>query len=329
MQRRQVLRQLAALGLATAATPLAVVSAAGMADSYTFSNGITVRGAFWRKYNEFGGFDQGMMIFGLPKGPEVNMRLSTGRDHLTQRFERARFELHPQNPFPYDVLLSIADSFPGEGGGAGGGQGNVGSRLAQPQPGPFGVPFYLNPRPNQEAMAKVTIDQLSMNEWGHTIWKPSEFTAANGWRGMNPFCISLAKNLETNGRFTNWQTPGQWIFNQWASEASWELSILTDPGPNNEWLNQFLGGAAPPLEVTVRTVPGSPVALVWPDGSIRDWREASDGGDVTIELPIACRITLAGRNRIHDQNFNTIIYIGPRGRTTDINFMNGNTHQWG
>lgn len=48
----------------------------------------------------------GLAVFGLPLGPardEVNR--DTGQTYLTQWFERNRFELHPENSAPYDVLL--------------------------------------------------------------------------------------------------------------------------------------------------------------------------------------------------------------------------------
>src|SRR3712207_4208150 len=48
----------------------------------------------------------GLPVFGFPITParqEVNR--DTGQTYLTQWFERNRFELHPENAAPYDVLL--------------------------------------------------------------------------------------------------------------------------------------------------------------------------------------------------------------------------------
>ena len=59
--------------------------------------------ARFREYWEQNG---GLPVFGFPIGParqEVNA--DTGRSYLTQWFERNRFELHPENAAPYDVLL--------------------------------------------------------------------------------------------------------------------------------------------------------------------------------------------------------------------------------
>ena len=43
--------------------------------------------------------------FGYPLTEEFEQRLEDGKVYLVQYFERARFEYHPENPVPYDVLL--------------------------------------------------------------------------------------------------------------------------------------------------------------------------------------------------------------------------------
>jgi hypothetical protein len=48
----------------------------------------------------------GLAIFGYPITPARNeVNPDTGKTYLTQWFERNRFELHPENAAPYDVLL--------------------------------------------------------------------------------------------------------------------------------------------------------------------------------------------------------------------------------
>ena len=50
----------------------------------------------------------GIPVFGFPitrLEPEQNR--DTGQMHLTQWFEHARFELHPENPAPYDVEFNV------------------------------------------------------------------------------------------------------------------------------------------------------------------------------------------------------------------------------
>jgi hypothetical protein len=57
----------------------------------------------FRQYWEANG---GLAVFGFPLGPAQNERnRDTGQTYLTQWFERNRFELHPENKAPYDVLL--------------------------------------------------------------------------------------------------------------------------------------------------------------------------------------------------------------------------------
>ncbi len=60
-------------------------------------------GGRFRQYWEQNG---GLSVFGYPvaaANSEVNR--DTGQSYLTQWFERNRFELHPENQAPYDVLL--------------------------------------------------------------------------------------------------------------------------------------------------------------------------------------------------------------------------------
>jgi hypothetical protein len=47
----------------------------------------------------------GLAQFGYPISEELEERLEDGRDYTVQYFERARFERHPENLAPYDVLL--------------------------------------------------------------------------------------------------------------------------------------------------------------------------------------------------------------------------------
>jgi hypothetical protein len=50
--------------------------------------------------------DDNKALFGLPLTPMVNMDIE-GQTYAVQWFERARFELHPENDPPYDVLLGL------------------------------------------------------------------------------------------------------------------------------------------------------------------------------------------------------------------------------
>ena len=58
------------------------------------------------RFREYWEQNGGLGIFGYPITPERNeVNADTGRTYLTQWFERNRFELHPENGRPYDVLL--------------------------------------------------------------------------------------------------------------------------------------------------------------------------------------------------------------------------------
>lgn len=54
---------------------------------------------FWRQ-------NGGLAVFGYPiSAAQTESNADTGQTYLVQYFERQRFEYHPENPRPYDVLL--------------------------------------------------------------------------------------------------------------------------------------------------------------------------------------------------------------------------------
>ncbi len=55
-------------------------------------------GDYWRAHG-------GLAQFGYPLSEEFTERLAEHREYRVQYFERARFEYHPENAAPYDVLL--------------------------------------------------------------------------------------------------------------------------------------------------------------------------------------------------------------------------------
>ena len=50
---------------------------------------------------------ESLALFGLPISGVQTETLGDGKQYQVQWFERARFELHPQNPAPYNVLLGL------------------------------------------------------------------------------------------------------------------------------------------------------------------------------------------------------------------------------
>ncbi len=102
---RGLLVAITLLLLALAAYPAAQPASAQTA-RLCFLNvpGITncIEGRF-RQYWEQNG---GLLVFGYPVSAAAQERnRDTGKQYLTQWFERNRFELHPENRRPYDVLL--------------------------------------------------------------------------------------------------------------------------------------------------------------------------------------------------------------------------------
>lgn len=94
--------------ICTLLAPLALVAARGAGPTYAagercFSEtGYCIGGRFLAFWEQNGG----LPVFGYPTTSareEVNRE--TGQRYLTQWFERNRFELHPENQPPYDVLL--------------------------------------------------------------------------------------------------------------------------------------------------------------------------------------------------------------------------------
>jgi hypothetical protein len=66
----------------------------------------TIQDCIDGRFAEFWRENGGLAVFGYPISaaqPEINS--ATGQTYLTQYFERQRFEQHPENARPYDVLL--------------------------------------------------------------------------------------------------------------------------------------------------------------------------------------------------------------------------------
>jgi len=61
-------------------------------------------------------FDESLALFGLPVTAPMTVRLSDGKPHQVQYFERARFEFHPENAVPYNVLFGLLDNEARSGG---------------------------------------------------------------------------------------------------------------------------------------------------------------------------------------------------------------------
>jgi len=94
---------------AAGAVPAREASAQTQGSSKTFTEtGKTVKGKFLDYWNAHGGLAQQ----GYPISEQVQERSDTdGKTYTVQYFERAVFELHPENQPPNDVLLSLLGVF--------------------------------------------------------------------------------------------------------------------------------------------------------------------------------------------------------------------------
>jgi hypothetical protein len=85
--------------------------------SRTFpETGKTVSGRILEVWEGGRAFEDSLMINGLPLTDLADQQsLEDGKIYKTQWFERARFELHPENKAPYDVLLGRLGAYVAEG----------------------------------------------------------------------------------------------------------------------------------------------------------------------------------------------------------------------
>lgn len=81
---------------------LLLIASASLVTARSATAQTTIDGRFGEYWQEHGG----LPIFGLPISRQtLESNSDTRRQHLTQWFERNRFELHEENRRPYDVLL--------------------------------------------------------------------------------------------------------------------------------------------------------------------------------------------------------------------------------
>ena len=98
---RLIITVLGAFVLAVAGLPATAVLAQPGRECFQETNQC-IEGRFLEYWRENGG----LAVFGFPIGPpRMEINRDTQQSFLTQWFERNRFELHPENRRPYDVLL--------------------------------------------------------------------------------------------------------------------------------------------------------------------------------------------------------------------------------
>jgi hypothetical protein len=102
MRKRSIITLLFMLTFVLAGFGSAGTAAAQDTQCFPETGGHCVSGRFLEYWRQNGG----LPVFGYPIGPaQMELNKDTGQTYLTQWFERNRFELHPENGRPYDVLL--------------------------------------------------------------------------------------------------------------------------------------------------------------------------------------------------------------------------------
>src|SRR5215210_8700920 len=82
-------------------------------------NGHAVAGRFLELWSSQGNEQNNVYVNGLPiTDRRSEISLTDGKTYDTQWFERARYEAHPENKAPYDVLLGLLGVTLSEGRGA-------------------------------------------------------------------------------------------------------------------------------------------------------------------------------------------------------------------
>ena len=79
-------------------------SAASLPPYFFKETGHTLKGLFQQYWNVHGGLAQ----FGFPLTEEFQDVSTNGQTYTTQYFERAIFEVHPENTYPYNILQRLA-----------------------------------------------------------------------------------------------------------------------------------------------------------------------------------------------------------------------------
>src|SRR5262245_39906805 len=96
-----------AMLVSTLVSATGVQTAAEQGNSRPINNHV-VAGRFLEVWSAQGSEQSNVYVNGLPitdRRAEIN--LTNGKTYDTQWFERARYEAHPENKAPYDVLLGL------------------------------------------------------------------------------------------------------------------------------------------------------------------------------------------------------------------------------
>ncbi len=134
---------------------------------------------------------ESLALFGLPLSDLQTETMSNGQQYQVQWFERARFELHPENSAPYDVLLGLLGN---EVGGA-------------PAPAPAATVQTSAPAPTGPGSQYVPLQKrmfasYMLENWGYKLddWKTAWVVSSDYAQGLadSSATIQSAGGLRTN-----------------------------------------------------------------------------------------------------------------------------------
>lgn len=261
------------------------------------------------RFAEYWQQNGGLPVFGLPIGP-ARVEAVSGGQFLVQPFERNRFELHPENARPYDVLL-----------------GRLGDdRLRQ-----LGRPWESEPKAPTNSQAGCQF----FGETGHLVCEPflgywrSNGLNIDGRRGFTAAESLALFGLPLTEARLETASNGQQYLSQWFERARFELH--PEVGPNVVLLG-LLGreiGSAPPVAQppTTPTQPAPASCNDVPDpvnARVRPSKCLAAGTDVVIDVFGFRPNEQVGFwfNTPEGQIFGTVqtYNIGPSGAVNDLPF---------
>ena len=219
-----------ALGLLLLPTPGMALDVRAQANSRTFpETGKVVKGRFLQYWDDHGGLaQQGYPI----SEPMSEVSQTDGKLYTVQYFERAVFELHPENRPPDDVLLSLLGAF----------------RYQQKYKG--AAP---NQSPNQEAGARFfretgkRVGGLFLNYWANH--------GGVAWQGY-PISDEFMETSDLNGKPYKVQYFQRAVF-EFHPENERAYQVLLSQLGTYRYSELYVAGSATPPSTAIRVTPSA------------------------------------------------------------------------
>jgi Tol biopolymer transport system component len=217
---------------------------------------------------------ESLALFGLPLTGEFEATLADGTTRIVQWFERARFELHPENDPPYDVLLTrLGAEVVGEPQAqpgtptepAGGNNRNRIVYTASTEVGILGDIYTINPDGSDRSQMTTSGDNA------FPVWSPDKSRIAfarGGFRGQNNTLIMdlYVMNADGSGQTQLTSSTGNDYAPAWSPDGS-QIAFVRD-----EFIdagNIYVINADGSGEASLTNTPGNDTTPTWtPDGRI-------------------------------------------------------------